>query len=753
MATADEEFLAKLNAAFVIEAAEHAQALAAGLLELENGAAGTRQREIIEEIFREAHSLKGAARSVNRADIEAVCQAMETVFSSWKKEQTPRRRGVFDALGRAVDFLERAAPPADAAQMQRDAAALVQDIRAVDAAASDARSTAARADNPADAPRPPAAEARRAFSEALPGAETVRIRTAKLDSLLLQAEEMLAAKGVAAQRAGEMREIKRIIEEWQREWRRVGREIRGAPAGTGHAAPSRLMDFLEWNHSCVRSLDQKLSVLAKAVEADGRSLGGMVDDLLADAKQLVLMPFATLLDSFARQVRDLAREQGKEVEILTSGREVEIDKRILEGMKDPLTHLVRNAVDHGIETPPERAAKNKPARARLTLAVSQVDAGSVEILVRDDGAGIDASRVREAAARAGALGAETAGQREDAVSMIFLSGVSTSPSVTNISGRGLGMAIVREKTEKLGGRISVETTPGEGTAFRITLPVAMATFRGLRVAASGREFILPVANLERVVRLPREEIRSVENRAAISWNGCLIALARLDDVLEIPRRAVAGESPCVQAVILGAGEKCMAFAVDDDVLDEQEILVKPLSRPLLRVRNIAAATVLASGKTLLILNVPDLLQSAGKLAGASEPFHRLEPAAPARAARAQAILVADDSVTSRMLLKNILESAGYRVRTAIDGMEALATLREQPFDLVVSDVEMPRMDGFELCAKIRADQRLAALPIVLVTSMESREHRERGVGAGADAYIVKSSFDQSDLLETVRRMI
>lgn len=793
MPSADEEFLAKLNAAFAIEAAEHVQALSSGLIELESpGAEG--KREKIETIFREAHSLKGAARSVSRPDIESVCQAMESVFSSWKKGAPPGPRAVFDVLGRAVDFLDRAlaaAAAADPAQMQGEAAAMVQQLRGIggraaqpSAAAAGAPPPQSRAESrepqrifsenapptatPPPAPAPaPAAEDAHTFSSGKTAAmpETVRIATAKMDALLLQAEEMLAAKTTAAERAAELRAITAMTAAWQREWRlaeadlRALRTVEQADGGRKNTA-GRVMDFLEWNHSCFHSLEQRLAALAKDMEADRRALGLMVDGLLADAKQLVLLPFSTVLDAFPRQVRDLAREQGKEVELVLRGREVEIDKRILEEIKDPLIHLVRNAIDHGIEAPQARAAAGKPARARLTIAVSQLDARSVEITVRDDGAGIDAEQVKAAAVKSGALSAEEAARRSgpDALALIFLSGVSTSASVTRISGRGIGMAIVREKAEKVGGRVAAETQPGGGTTFRITLPVEVSTFRGLRVAAAGREFIVPLTDLERVVRIPRAEIRSVENRAAIEWHGSLLALARLDDILGIPRRAADADAPCVQALILRSGEKRIAFAIDDTALDEHEILVKPLARPLVRVRNIAAAAVLGSGKTVLVLRVPDLFQSAATLGGAplsAAPGARGTSGTPPQqpAPRTQTILVADDSVTSRMLLKNILESAGYSVRTAIDGAEALAALHAQPFDLVVSDVEMPRMDGFDLTARIRADKRLAALPVVLVTALESREHRERGIDVGANAYIVKSSFDQSNLLETVRRMI
>jgi two-component system chemotaxis sensor kinase CheA len=353
------------------------------------------------------------------------------------------------------------------------------------------------------------------------------------------------------------------------------------------------------------------------------------------------------------------------------------------------------------------------------------------------------------------LGIEGADEMDEgeALPLVFRSGVSTSPIITDISGRGLGLAIVVEKVEKLGGVVSLETRPDAGTSFRIVLPLTLATFRGVLVRAHEHIFVLPTVNVERVARVKEDEIKTVENRETIGLNGQVLSVVRLGDVLELPRKSAIREEADatnhLYAAVVGSAEKRIAFLVDE-VLDEQEVLVKSLGKQLSRVRNIAGATVLGTGRVVPILNVPDLMKSAVKVA-----------TAPARAAvtegkveaRIKTILVAEDSITARTLLKNILEAAGYSVKTAVDGVDAFTTLRTEGVDLVVSDVEMPRMNGFDLTAKIRADKRLEELPVVLVTALESREDRERGIDAGANAYIVKSSFDQSNLLEVIRRLI
>jgi two-component system chemotaxis sensor kinase CheA len=307
---------------------------------------------------------------------------------------------------------------------------------------------------------------------------------------------------------------------------------------------------------------------------------------------------------------------------------------------------------------------------------------------------------------------------------------------------------VRENTEKLGGRVSVESRRHEGTTIRIALPMMLATFRGILVKAENQLFVVPTAQVERVARFKPDDVKTVENRETLSLDGRAVALARLADVMELPPIEQSETPSSTPVFILGAGDLRVAFAVDA-VLDEQEVLVKRFRKPLSRIRNIAGATVLGSGRIALILNAADLLKTARVAA----PKARVVPRAKAAEAEAKSILVAEDSITSRLLLKGILESAGYRVKTAVDGMEAFTFLRAEHFDLVVSDVEMPRLNGFGLTTRIRADKKLAETPVVLVTALETREDRERGIDAGANAYLVKSSFDQSNLLEAVRRLV
>jgi two-component system chemotaxis sensor kinase CheA len=600
---------------------------------------------------------------------------------------------------------------------------------------------------------------------------TVRVSTQKLDAVMRQVEELLAPRLASAQRAKELREVAVSFATWKKQRARMRPVLRlieryveggGRSNGAARGLPElpkqelpKLLEHLESEQLFMKTIEERLLRLSKFAAHDRRALAGMSDNLLHDVKEMHLMPFSSLLEIFPRFTRELARDQGKQVELVIQGGEIEIDRRTLEEMKDPLMHLLRNCVDHGIEQPAMRQDKGKPACGNITVAIAQKDGGKIEITVADDGAGIDAARVKAAAHKLGLVSAEEVEKlsEQGAQALIFHSGISTSQIITDISGRGLGLAIVREKVERLGGAVALESrhdggVQDTGTSFRITLPLMLATFRGVLVRAGEHCFVIPALSVERVTRVAQQDIRTVENRATISLDGQAVALVSLGDALELPRQSsTANTSAQVAVVVLGTGRQRVAFQVEE-ILGEQEVLVKTLGRQLARVRNVAGASVLGTGQVVAVLNVPDLLKSAVKQA-APPPV----AAETHGVAEKQSILVVEDSITSRALLKNILESAGYRVTTAVDGVDAYTTLKTGTFDLIVSDVEMPRMDGFDLTAKVRADKQLAELPVVLVTALESREHRERGIDVGANAYIVKSSFDQSNLLEVVQQLI
>ncbi|MCX7002025.1 MAG: Hpt domain-containing protein, partial [bacterium] len=467
-----QEFLERLRATFKVEADERIATLTNGLVALEHAADPASQAATLETVYREAHSLKGAARAVQRRDVEQVCQALESVLSALKQHAMPPSPELFDACQRAMDVIVRLL---DAREEKPSAAidALVKQLTACVPQVRQAEKSEVRVAPAA----PPAAPDPRASHKSMP-TTTIRVAATRVDAILRQAEELLTAKRATEDRAATVTELAHVLESWQKEWRRVQPELQRVQQTVEHemraaeqhaaAAPlDKLVEFLTWNQSFVQAIQTRLGTLARAVRQDQRELGTMVDRLLEDTKQVLMLPFTALTDFMPKMVRDIAREQAKDIELILADTGIEIDKRILEQLKTPLLHILRNCVDHGIETPAERQRAGKPARGTITLQVSQASGGKVQVVVMDDGRGIDGARVTRAAIDAGALTATDAAtlSANQALDLIFASGVSTSPAVTELSGRGLGMAVVCEGIEAVGGTIAVASVPGQGTTF------------------------------------------------------------------------------------------------------------------------------------------------------------------------------------------------------------------------------------------------------------------------------------------------
>jgi two-component system chemotaxis sensor kinase CheA len=767
----DDEFLKRLLVTFTVEAQEHLQEICSGLLRLEKDENSPEAcAELLETVFREAHSLKGAARAVNQTAIEALCQALESVFAGLKKGVLSTSAGFFDLLQEVVDFLEFLLLNVGKELTHKDKVLQRHLISRLEAAITCGTAPAEvspillRGEGPGEV----VVDSGEGIKPNMPVlTETVRIATPRLISVLLQTEEMLAATLASSQRIIDMRSVSSTFGAWKKEWSKIlpivenfkNSGVRGEVGqqdldfDVKQPAVAKILNFMDWNSDFIKSLDIRLKAEIKSAERDDRAFGGMVNTLLDDMKKVLMFPFSSLLEILPKIVRDLSRENGKEIEVSINGGEIEIDRRILEEMKDPLVHLIRNCIDHGIESPVERLAKGKLQHGTIRVAIVPVD-NMVELSVSDDGRGISLDNVRSALIKFGTLPGERVAELRDQelMAQIFQSGITTSPIITEISGRGLGLAIVREKVGKSGGTVSVDSTPDSGTTFRILLPLTVATFRGILVRLGERQFVLPAMNVERVLRVKPEEIMRVENRNTISIGGVPVSLVSLADVLELSDLLIKRETSAQLAVVvLRTSDMRIAFQVDE-VSSECEVLHKGLGLQLSRVRNVAGATLLGSGHVALILNVTDLLNSAVKMSSFTSP-QAGNAETDEISAQLCSILVAEDSITTRTLLKNILDSAGYDVSTAVDGMDALTKLKCGNFNIVVSDVEMPRMNGFDLTTCIRADKNLKDLPVILVTALASREDRERGIDAGADAYIVKGSFDQSNLLEVIQKLV
>jgi two-component system chemotaxis sensor kinase CheA len=499
------------------------------------------------------------------------------------------------------------------------------------------------------------------------------------------------------------------------------------------------------NRDVLSRIEGNLERLVTDLVEDRRVIEQTATPLDIEVRRTRMVPFAAACDGLERLVRDLTARGDRKVRFDLEGGEIELDRSIVEGLKDPLLHLVRNAVDHGIEPSAARRAAGKPDMGRVSVAAA-VRGPRVEVTVSDDGQGLDTAAIRDQLGkRALAVPADDL----DAAQGVFLPGLSTSETVTPISGRGIGLDVVKTRLTSMRGTVDVAFKAGQGTKFTLVMPLTLTSVRIILVEASGQVYAIDSASVRRVLRIGADDIRSIEGRKVLLIAGVPVPLVALAESLGFRGAAAPIGGGKIPVVVLTAGNRLAAFVVDG-LQSEREVVVRALGPRLRNLKYVSGGTLLPDGRVALILNTADLIQHALSLPAAAGL-----PAAATinpRLARKR-LLVADDSVTVRTLQKNILESAGYDVMAAVDGMEAWHLLSEKGADLVVSDVEMPRMDGFSLTEAIRDSRRFRDLPVILVTAMESDADKSRGLAAGADAYCLKSAFDQKDLLATIARLL
>jgi two-component system chemotaxis sensor kinase CheA len=721
----------QLLASFKLEADERLVTLADELAGWRESAASA---EAVESLFREVHSIKGAARAVGLAAVEQLCHAWESLLaavrsgglglSAERVELCRHALGMLQQLhgGRSPDSEEQA-----------------ELIESLEAAATGA---------PVQLPEQPQAPV---LSRNEPG--TVRVSTQRLDALLFHSESLLQHRLEAQSLSQRLSE--HVLACAPQHGRQIGagtlEQLRGSLSALPTASQGGLrllFDYLDWSQAQLDSLHFAAVQLDKAGKHLAQGLTQLSAGLTDELQSTLLLAGSHLVEGLPAMVQDLASQAGKRVELQVRGSHLQVDKRILDELRAPLTHLLRNALDHGLETPQQRIASGKPELGRVQLELLQESADRFELRVRDDGRGLDLAQLKAKAVSAGLLGqeqAEALGAAE-AAKLVFSSGLSTSAMITDLSGRGLGMSIVQEVVERLGGRIELESSPGQGCCFHLHLPLSLSTFRAVIVRIAERTFAVPALAVERCLRLPASALKNLENRPSLVFQEQVLAVWSLAEVLGLGTQVRDGDKLTL-LLLKVRGERFVLLV--DELLGDQEITVKNLGKQLVRVRNLLGATLLGDGQLVPILHPGDLYRSAletrvSALAQSAEP----SPGTPQ-----QRVLIAEDSFTSRGLLKAILEAAGYQVATANDGLEAWNTLKQTQFDLLVSDVEMPRMDGFTLTSRIRADRELDSLPVVLVTALGTAEDRARGLEAGANAYLVKSGFEQDSLLDAIRRLI
>ena len=584
--------------------------------------------------------------------------------------------------------------------------------------------------------------------------ETIRVEPQKLDTLMTQAGELTVTKIRIAHRLAEIEEILIMWEEWSRDAFVNARAIESLDPRS-HNGIKQVQKFQHRAEQRLERLGTLVNQLRNKANEDSARLDIVVGELEEGIRTLRLLPLSTIFNLFPRMVRDLAKQQSKEVNLVIEGGDTKADKRILEEMKDPLLHLLRNAIDHGIETPQERELVGKPRAATLRLRGYQ-NANNIGIEIVDDGRGLDIEGIKRTALRRGVCREEELATMTTAQiqSLIFAAGFSTRTTITEISGRGVGLDVVRANVERLKGSIQVDSTPGKGCLFRIELNTTLATTNVLIVEVNRVSYAIPVEFVQTTLLVSGQEIFAIEGSQTIVLDGQPVSVSWLADLLELPIAAPASpksasESKMLPCIILQVGNDRLGLLVDN-LLDQQDVVLKSQSKLLKRVRNVSGATILGTGEVCMVLNPQDLLQSMQKRNGVGA-FAQAKSFEQTKTK--QTILLVEDSITIRTQVKRILEGAGYDVVAAVDGLDGFNKLRAQTFDAVVSDVQMPNLDGLSLTAKIRQHKEYSELPIVLCTTLASDEDKRRGAEAGANAYLTKGTFDQKVLLDTLRRLV
>jgi two-component system chemotaxis sensor kinase CheA len=750
------KLMQRLMVTFLEELEEHVRSLNQELLHLEKQSDKDRPA-CLKTLFRSAHSLKGAARAVNVQLIEGACHQLEEILTALQEGKLLFHKELFALLFATVDAIEEAGMRL---REQQDLAEspLVQLLERLKAASP-------RTASVIEATRPEPQESDRPEIEITtsiptthhsphtthhsrspdPVQSSLRVSAEKLDNLLARMGELLVARRRLESRLADFSAVQDDVQQWQGDWQRVEKDFEKVAGDV----PRHAAQILRESGQHLRRLNKDLERLGTVLAGDNRLLEQTTGPLDEEVHRVRMLPFAEACAGLDRLVRDLTQAEGKEAVLQIQGGGVELDRSILEGLKDPLRHLVRNALDHGVEMPTQRRQAGKPSCGSIVVAAA-LHGSQVDVVVEDDGGGLDLDALRE---KAGRLHLPDCVDEQELARLIFLPGFSTAPLITDVSGRGVGLDVVKSRVESLHGTVAVSFQPGKGTRFTLTVPLTLTTLRAVLVKAAGQTYAFAGTNVQRFVRLEKRAIRTLAGRPTVLLSGAPLPFAFLAAVLRTSEVSKTSEvSPTADGklpvLVVAAGEQTMAFAVDEFVA-EQEILIKNLGARIRRMPLVAGATLLPSGRIALVLNAANVVRSA-----LSRPAVLSVPAEtrPAPSTRKR-VLIVEDSVTTRTLEKSILEAAGYEVATAVDGQAAWQFLQEHDMDLIVSDVEMPHMDGFELTRAIRASKKYQALPVVLVTAREKEQDKERGIAAGADAYLVKSAFDQKNLLETIAQLL
>nr|WP_258001334.1 hybrid sensor histidine kinase/response regulator [Fischerella thermalis] len=723
---------------------ERLQKLAAGLLQLQQH---PEDEATLQQLLREAHSLKGDSRSLGVDSVVTLTHQLEEILLGIKRQEMTLTPELSDRLYQGLDaigFLVYEAVTGEATGV--DTAEILNHLVGVVSPSTAPESLPVL---PELSPLPTQISIKPVIPD-LPAPslgisqpyhiDTIRVQTHHLDTLITQTEELTLTKNAIAHTATAIEEITTLWEEWK-----------------AFYSQAKLTESSSLNtDSYTERLEKRIYSLRNSIQEHTTKLDFIAGELRDKIRTLRLLPLSTVFDLLKRTVRDLAKQQSKQVQLIISGEEITTDKRILEEIKDPLMHMVRNAIDHGIETPAEREKLGKSPVATIWLRGYQT-ANNIFIEVADDGRGLDTEKIKQTAFKRGLYSykeLETMAPSQ-IHALIFAPGFSTQTFITEISGRGIGLDVVRTTIERLKGNIEIESIPTQGCTFRIQLSTTLAINNVLLLEVQGIVHALPVEFVQRTLFISPNQIFTNNDCKTINLDGRSVLVANLADLLELSNSPAYSEiakfepqdqihQPCI---LIKVGEEVFGLFVDR-LMQTQEVVMKPQSQLLKRVRNVSGATILGSGEVCMILNPSDLLKSLQKQTTS------LVSAKPRKTVKTKPlILLVEDSIPVRTQEKRLLEKAGYEVVVAEDGLDGYYKLQTRAFDAVISDVEMPNLDGLSLTQKIRQHPEYQTLPIILVTTLASDADKARGADVGANAYIIKSNFNQDVLLEILGRLI
>ncbi|MBA1429546.1 hybrid sensor histidine kinase/response regulator [Pseudomonas orientalis] len=751
--TPDQMRDASLLELFSLEADAQTQVLSAGLLALERNPT---QADQLEACMRAAHSLKGAARIVGVDAGVSVAHVMEDCLVSAQEARLYLQPEHIDALLQGTDLLMRIATPGNDVGTADIQAYVALMERLLDPS----QPTAMLAPKPEPAPmpvievQPPEPEPAPAVISEPPrqgkrmtegGERVLRVTAERLNSLL-----DLSSKSLV-----ETQRLKPYLASLQRLKRLQSNSLRTLDTLEGHLKVVDLnLEAQEALADTRRLLSEAQALLAqKNAELDeyGWQAGQRAQVLYDTALACRMRPFADVLAGQVRMVRDLGRSLGKQVRLEIEGEKTQVDRDVLEKLEAPLTHLLRNAVDHGIEMPEQRLLAGKPAEGLIRLRASH-QAGLLVLELSDDGNGVDLERLRGTIVDRHLSPVETALRlsEEELLTFLFLPGFSLRDKVTEVSGRGVGLDAVQHMVRQLRGAVVLEQTAGQGSRFHLEVPLTLSVVRSLVVEVGEEAYAFPLAHIERMCDLAPEDIVQLEGRQHFWHEGRHVGLVAASQLLQRPP----GQTPSdtLKVVVIRERDAVYGIAVER-FIGERTLVVLPLDDRLGKVQDISAGALLDDGSVALIVDVEDMLRSVDKLLNTGRLERIARRTQQATEAPRKRVLVVDDSLTVRELQRKLLLNRGYEVAVAVDGMDGWNALRSEDFDLLITDIDMPRMDGIELVTLLRRDSRLQSLPVMVVSYKDREEDRRRGLDAGADYYLAKASFHDDALLDAVVELI